>query len=78
MTRQAIIEKTVQAINRLPQDKASEISDFADFIFKKYEEQLLADNIQNLVSESEAFHFLKEEEDIYSLADLKERYNEQR
>ena len=34
MTRRAIIERTIQVINQLPQDKVSEISDFADFIIK--------------------------------------------
>jgi hypothetical protein len=32
MTRQAIIEKTLKAINQLPVNKAEEISDFAEFI----------------------------------------------
>jgi len=32
MTRQAIIERTIQASNQLPEDKAEEISDFADFV----------------------------------------------
>jgi len=60
----------------LPQDKAEEILDFADFIIKRYEEQRLTDDIQQLTSTSQAFAFLnKEEEDIYSVADLKEVYN---
>ncbi|MBC7587311.1 MAG: hypothetical protein H7178_03045 [Chitinophagaceae bacterium] len=76
MTREAIIEKTLQAINQLPQDKASEISDFADFIIKKYEDQVLTHNIQQLATKSKTFDFLNDEEDIYSLADLKEKYND--
>jgi hypothetical protein len=60
----------------LPEDKAMEISDFADFLFKKYEEQLINDNVMALVSESKSFKFLYEEEDLYSLSDLKEKYNE--
>jgi hypothetical protein len=39
MTRQIIIERTLNAINQLPEDKAVEILDFADFVFKRYEEQ---------------------------------------
>ncbi len=73
MTQQEIIERTVKAINQLPQEKASEISDFADFITKKYEEQLLTDNIQQLIISSKSFSFLNEEEDLYSVNDLKER-----
>ncbi len=76
MTRQAIIDKTVQIINRLPQEKASEISDFADFVSTKYEEQQMTENIQKMVSDSQSFSFLKNEEDIYSLDELKEKYND--
>jgi hypothetical protein len=76
MTRKAIIERTVQVINQLPMEKASEISDFADFLIKKYEEQLITENIQKLVTESKTFSFLGDEEEIYSVSDLKEKYNE--
>lgn len=38
MTKQAIIEKTAKTMKLLPEDKAVEISDFAEFIFKRYEE----------------------------------------
>ena len=75
MTRKIIIERTLKVINQLPEDKAEEISDFADFVFKRYEENELTNGIQKMVSESQAFDFLNNEEDIYSLADLKEIYN---
>lgn len=75
MTKQIIIERTLNAINQLPEDKAEEISDFADFVFKRYEEHELTAGIHNLVSESQAFDFLKTEEEIYSIEDLKEVYN---
>ncbi len=75
MTKQIIIERTLKAINQLPEDKAEEISAFADFIFKRYEEQELTNGIQKMTSESHAFDFLKHEEEIYSMADLKEVYN---
>lgn len=75
MTRQAIIERTIKAINQLPEDKAEEISDFADFVSKRYEEHQLTQGIQKLTADSAAFEFLAEEEDLYSEADLKEVYN---
>lgn len=76
MTRQIIIERTLKVINQLPEDKAEEISDFADFIFKKYEEKELAAGMKQVISESETFAFLNDEEEIYSLDDLKEVYND--
>lgn len=75
MTRQAIIEKTLKAINQLPEKKAEEISDFADFVMKRFEEQQINQGIQELISEGEAFKFLNDEEDLYSENDLKEKYN---
>ena len=75
MTRKTIIERTIKAINRLPEDKAEEISHFADFISKRYEEQELIQGIQRLITNSQSFDFLKDEEDLYSLADIKEPYN---
>ncbi len=76
MTRQAIIEHTIQVINQLPQEKAIEIYDFADFLIKKYEEQLLSENIHNMIEKGGSFEFLKDDEDLYSLSDLKEKYND--
>ncbi|MFT4093677.1 MAG: hypothetical protein QM640_08550 [Niabella sp.] len=75
MTRQAIIERTIKIINRLPEEKAQEISDFADFIIKRYEEAQLTKGIQKLAEQSKSFEFLNEDEDIYSEADLKVVYN---
>ncbi|OYU78850.1 MAG: hypothetical protein CFE23_16670 [Flavobacterium sp. BFFFF1] len=75
MTRQAIIERTIKAINQLPEDKAEEISDFADFVIKKFEDNRITESIQQLASKSQTFEFLNDEEDLYSSDDLKEKYN---
>jgi hypothetical protein len=75
MTRQAIIEKTLKAINQLPESKAEEISDFAEFIIKKYEDQKLTTAIQQMASESKTFEFLESEEELYTVSDLKVVYN---
>lgn len=75
MTRQAIIERTLKAINQLPEEKAEEILDFAEFMMKQYEEQQLTKGIQKMTSSSQTFDFLKDEEDLYTENDLKEKYN---
>lgn len=75
MTRQAIIEKTLKAINQLPEDKAEEISVFADFLIKRYEDDKLTKGIQQVAAQSQSFEFLNNEEDIYTTDDLKEVYN---
>lgn len=78
MTKQAIIERTLNAINQLPSEKAEEISAFAEFVIKRYEEQRLSEEIQNMTSNSQSFDFLNNDEDLYTEADLKEVYNGKR
>ena len=76
MTKQAIIEHTVKVINQLPEEKAEEISDFADFVIKRYEESVLTKGVRTLSSQSHSFDFLNEEDELYSLSDLKKVYND--
>lgn len=76
MTKQTIIEKTVLIINQLPEDKAEEIFDFADFLMKRHEEYSLNKDIQNMLSQGNSFDFLNQEEELYSEEDIKEKYNE--
>ncbi|MBA3647973.1 MAG: hypothetical protein H0W62_05390 [Chitinophagales bacterium] len=75
MTKQAIIERTVKAISQLPKEKAEEILDFADFVSKRYDEHQLTQGIQKMAGNSQAFDFLNNEEDLYSIEDLKEVYS---
>ncbi len=74
MTREILINRTVETLQRLPEDRINEVADFAEFILKKYDEQILRKGIEKLVSESKAFAFLKDEEDLYTVDDLKEKY----
>jgi hypothetical protein len=75
MTKQAIIERTIEVIKRLPDNKAEEVSDFADFVIKRYEDQILTEELQHVITNSKTFEFLHDEEDLYSEADIKEKYN---
>jgi hypothetical protein len=68
---QSIIDKTAEILSKLPIEKAEEISDFALFVLNRYEEDSLKTGIKKLVEESKSFDFLNNEEDIYSLSDIK-------
>ena len=74
MNRDILIKRTLKNLSKLPQDKVREISDFADFIMKKHEEETLQKGIEKLVSHSKSFDFLNEEEELYSQDDLKEKF----
>jgi hypothetical protein len=71
---QTLINRTLNILHKLPDFKVAEVADFADFMLKRYEEASLTHGIEQLISESKAFEFLKNEEEIYTLDDLKERY----
>ena len=70
MTKQAIIEHTIEVINQLPEDKAVEIADFADALIRQQDELHFNKDIQQLAS-GQSFDFLKDEEDLYTENDLK-------
>lgn len=74
MLNESLIHKTLNTLARLPHDKVREVADFADFILKKYEEEVLQKGIEKLVSQSKTYDFLKNEENLYSVEDLKEKY----
>lgn len=74
MTRDALINKTIENLAKLPDTKLKEVSDFAEFLLSKIDSQLMTEGIQKIVSDSKAFRFLEDEEDLYSLNDLKVKY----
>ena len=79
MTKETLIQRTLTALSKLPMEKASEVADFADYILKKYDEEVIQKGIERLVEKSKSYDFLKDDENLYTVADLKEKYgNEKR
>ncbi|MDP3432262.1 MAG: hypothetical protein Q8T04_04765 [Bacteroidota bacterium] len=74
MDRNDLIENTMLKISQLPDFKIREINDFADFLLQKIDDQILQEGIHELTSKSKVFSYLNDEEDLYSVNDLKERY----
>lgn len=74
MTREKLIKKTVDSLSKLPDQKIKEVADFADFLLSKIDDQIIVEGIQKMAAESKAFAFLEDEEDIYTVEDLKEKY----
>ena len=74
MTKEQLINKALQTLSQLPQDKIREINDYADYILKKYEEEVILKGSEQLMSNSKTLNFLEEEEELYSTDDLKEKF----
>ncbi len=74
MNKDAIIKKTIQTLNRLPIEKVNEVHDYADYLLAKLEDNIVNECIRELSSTTTAFDYLNDEEDLYTVNDLKERY----
>jgi hypothetical protein len=74
MNRSILIKETIDRIHQLPDIKIQEINDFAEFLLSKIDDKILLEGIQKLASDSKSFEYLKNEEDLYSVNDLKEKY----
>jgi argininosuccinate lyase len=74
MLRETLINKTIESLSKLPNDKVREVSDFTEYILKKHEEESLQKGIEKLVSDSNTFQFLKDDEDLYTVNDIIEKY----
>ncbi len=81
MTRHQIIEQTGQLLAELPEAQAAEVLDFAGSLHQRQRQLAVADEallnrqLKHHLDTSEAFAFLHDaEEDVYTLADVKFRY----
>ncbi|SFT47412.1 hypothetical protein SAMN04489724_0902 [Algoriphagus locisalis] len=74
MSKQELIDKTVDILEQLPEEKIKEINEFADFILKRLDDKTLQEGIYHMLKEGKPYQFLEKEEDIYRVEDLKERY----
>lgn len=75
MDKEVLIKRSLKSLRKLPARRINEVMDFIDFIADKYKDEIdLQKGIQNIVEKSTSFSFLKDEEDLYTLNDLKEKY----
>lgn len=78
MSREELLENTVKYLKTLSDEKVIEVHDFVEFLYLKHEEFILQKGIQELESESKSFLFLENEEELYTVNDIKEKYNAER
>jgi hypothetical protein len=74
MNREILIEQAVKKIRQLPDNKIQQVNDFADFLLSKIADKILLEGIRELASGSKSFEYLIDEDDLYSVDDLKEMY----
>lgn len=73
MAREKLMEKAIEVLSKLPDQKLIEVSDFTEFlIISRREIRKLTEGIQLIFSDSKSFRFLEDEKNLYSVSDLKE------
>ena len=71
MTRQILIESIISKITQLPDIRIKEVNDFADFLLSKIDDKIILEGNQKMITDSKTFAFLQDEEDLYTVEDLK-------
>lgn len=74
MTKEQIINETIDILKKLPSEKAEEIRNILFNYYNSKDEELFEKGFKKLILESNSFDFLKNEPDIYKLDDLLKRY----
>ncbi|WP_159470890.1 hypothetical protein [Dyadobacter sp. 3J3] len=74
MSRNALIKIVLGHLSKLSDREIEKVSKFAGFLLSKSGDSILVEGIQKIASESKSFDFLHDEDDIYTVADLKEIY----
>lgn len=74
MSREELIKSTVEKLNQLSDNRLQEVSDYVSFLTTKIDDKIISEGIKSLASTSKIYHFLHDEEDIYQVSDVKEKY----
>lgn len=72
MERQQVIDKTIQYLKILPENKVEEALDYIEYLYNKNEDSILTEGMMRLSAESGSFDFLEDEEELYTYDDIKE------
>jgi len=75
MDRLLLIKKTNRYLKKLPSEKLIEVHDFVEYLYSKCDQYVLREGMSYLSSKSGSLDFLNdEEEDVYTISDVKEEY----
>ena len=74
MNRIQLIKDTLEKIEKLPDFEIGEVNDFAGFLLSRLDDKMLVEGIQKLSTGSKTFEYLNNEDNLYSVNDIKEKY----
>lgn len=74
MSREELINDTVEKLRQLSDSRIQEVSDYVSFLASKIDDKIISEGIKTLASHSKSYEFLHNEEELYQVSDVKEKY----
>ena len=71
MTKKALIKKANEILEKLPNEKISELINYADFLIAKTENAVNNDELLKVAATSKTFAFVNEDKVEYTISDIK-------
>ena len=72
MKREKVLKDTIDKLKQLDEVNLREAKDFVEFLLQKVSDRELTDEIKKQAAKGKSFDFLNDEEELYSIEDLKE------
>jgi hypothetical protein len=74
MSREELIKDTIKKLRELFDSRIQEVSDYVNFLASKIDDKIISEGIRTLTSSSKSYEFLQDEEELYQVSDIKEKY----
>ena len=74
MSREELITNTIEKLRQLSDSRIQEVSDYVSFLAYKIDDKIISEGIMTLTSTSKSYEFLHNEEELYQVSDIKEKY----
>lgn len=74
MSREELLKSTIEKLNQLSDTRIQEVSDYVSFLASRIDDKIISEVIKTLTSNSKSYEFLHDEEELYQVNDLKEKY----
>ena len=74
MLREELIKDTIKNLRELSDSRIQEVSDYVNFLASKIDDKIISEGIKTLTSISKSYEFFQDEEELYQVSDIKERY----
>ena len=74
MSREELLKVTIEKLNQLSDKRLEEVSDYVSILTAKIDDKILNEGIKSIISNSKSYEFLQDEEELYKVSDIKEKY----